>query len=703
MKYNAAMKFQNYKWSNGWIWLYGHTMHVETIIELADSSPHHTILRMALDHLGQYGQAQLPESAQLKLQQYKAANQIDTFFVSIPKASVLLPLSCYAGLQLEILRCFSRLWMEAQEQEDLFDAEDFDRLPCSWNYVVVCILMSALSGQMNALLFPAYTLHFEDMGWPLIRAGMAVTIGFVSRVLVQQLTLRAGYWLAVPLSMIHLTFAILALIFTTSEWAVFAQIVCVFGIDPGCAIEGIAFDAFGASEVQARQATSTCLSVWTMNQALSCTIGGLIYDSLGWFGIATYHSACEGLLLFLLCLQPHCRQSFIQAFFKGHSDVVPESSTLENELASKEGLFTHVVPGTTGATKELKLSGNVEDLQIEEAEGSPAMSEPRMSPSMEKVPQVSQVRVSSSDRRSRRSGRSIRSTCSAQSQGTKTTAGTAKSGKSDAQKSAGTMSAGTFKTKHTGWTSVTRQTAKTVLTAFTKMTALSEAGEHFRHHFGTRNVLLPEIAGATGAERVMREVMDEDEGKIPARAGIGAIPADVRLPALLIVLTAFLNNCVYAMEFATFAIYFKQVHNWKEATLASIAQTAGDLVAAIAMQVIPALFTGGYDPDEAGCVRRSFHHITSQPYNLSFILATWILFNFGMLSPILALAIVAQILMGTSYVYCSKWVTDINLFYSFGDSKVFLSLQVICRNAEALGGGLAGILALLRLDFLWFS
>ena len=84
MKYNAAMKFQKYKWSNGWIWLYGHTMHVETMIELADSSPHHTILRMALDHLGQYGQAQLPESVQLKLQQYKAANQIDTFFVSIP-------------------------------------------------------------------------------------------------------------------------------------------------------------------------------------------------------------------------------------------------------------------------------------------------------------------------------------------------------------------------------------------------------------------------------------------------------------------------------------------------------------------------------------------------------------------------------------------------------------------------------------------
>ena len=39
-----------------------------------------------------------------------------------------------------------------------------------------------------------------------------------------------------------------------------------------------------------------------------------------------------------------------------------------------------------------------------------------------------------------------------------------------------------------------------------------------------------------------------------------------RLPALLIALTAFFNNASYAMEFATFAIYFKQEHNWNEAT-----------------------------------------------------------------------------------------------------------------------------------------
>ena len=33
-----------------------------------------------------------------------------------------------------------------------------------------------------------------------------------------------------------------------------------------------------------------------------------------------------------------------------------------------------------------------------------------------------------------------------------------------------------------------------------------------------------------------------------------------------------------------------------------------------------------------------------------------------------------------------------NLFYSMGDPKVFLNLQVFCRNADALGGSIGGVL-----------
>ena len=44
-------------------------------------------------------------------------------------------------------------------------------------------------------------------------------------------------------------------------------------------------------------------------------------------------------------------------------------------------------------------------------------------------------------------------------------------------------------------------------------------------------------------------------------------------------------------------------------------------------------------------------------------------------------------------VYSCKWSTDMNLFYSLGDSQVFLSLQAWCQIADAVGGSVAGVLA----------
>ena len=85
--------------------------------------------------------------------------------------------------------------------------------------------------------------------------------------------------------------------------------------------------------------------------------------------------------------------------------------------------------------------------------------------------------------------------------------------------------------------------------------------------------------------------------------------------------------------------------------MAGIAQTAGDLTAAIAMQLIPALIHIEYNPDEAGCLRRFFHNLFAEPYNLSFSLATWVIFHIGLCCPVLAVAIVAQVLMGTTYVF----------------------------------------------------
>ena len=190
--------------------------------------------------------------------------------------------------------------------------------------VFVCILMPLLNGAVSGFIWPGYSLHFAEQGWSLVTGGVAITVGFALRVATQQFQLRAGYWLIVPLAAIHLTFAVLALIYQTSLWAIFAQIVVLLCLDPTCAIEGIAFDTFGASEVQARQATSTLLSVFTIAVASSCTIGGILYDLGGWTAVASYHSICQGLQLLLLCVQPPIRTSFTEFFFGDPSDDAAE-------------------------------------------------------------------------------------------------------------------------------------------------------------------------------------------------------------------------------------------------------------------------------------------------------------------------------------------------------------------------------------------
>ena len=180
---------------------------------------------------------------------------------------------------------------------------------------MICLILPGLNGLLNGFLWPAYTLHFLNNGWPVVRAGLAQALGFSFRVLTQQMQLAAGYWLIVPLAVIHLAFAVLGFIYFDQEWAVFAEILVVFTIDPTCAIEGLAFDTFGNSESQARQASSTVLSVYTICIALACTIGGIAFDFYGWKGIAAFHTICQSALLFMLAIQPSMRQSFMEVCF----------------------------------------------------------------------------------------------------------------------------------------------------------------------------------------------------------------------------------------------------------------------------------------------------------------------------------------------------------------------------------------------------
>ena len=259
--------------------------------------------------------------------------------------------------------------MENVDGFDFDDDEDFDEfLPCSFKYIRLCLLLPGLTGFLNGFLWPAYTIYFEEMNWPVVRAGLAVSVGFGSRVFLQQFQLRTGYWLIVPLSAVHLVVVILALVYQEHEWAVFLQIVVWLGIDPTCAIEGIAFDSFCDSEVQARQAASTVLSVFTIAFACSCTFGGILYDAGGWTGMALYHISLQGLMTLLLVCEPACRHSFKAVFF-GSSEMetdqlgTGQAETGQSKTGGDPPAFVNVVP----APKEVAvrgLPGLVEELEV---------------------------------------------------------------------------------------------------------------------------------------------------------------------------------------------------------------------------------------------------------------------------------------------------------------------------------------------------
>ena len=237
--------------------------------------------------------------------------------------------------------------VDLEADEEPIEIQDFETLPCNCSYVSVCILMPILNGAVSGFIWSGYSLHFAANGWPLVTCGLSVTVGFLLRVGTQQLQLRFGYWLIVPFAVIHLAFAILALIYQLQLWAIFTEVVVLLCLDPTCAIEGIAFDTFGASEIQARMATSTLLSVFTIAVASSCTVGGILYDFGGWTwtAVATYHSVCQGLQLILLCLQPPIRKSFKEFFFANRSADVETApvSAFEGDHGPKKAPLA-VVP-----------------------------------------------------------------------------------------------------------------------------------------------------------------------------------------------------------------------------------------------------------------------------------------------------------------------------------------------------------------------
>ena len=92
LTYNVTNKFLTYNWNKDFLWYYGHTLHITTLLrqwkaynnDEKNNYVHNTILCMCLDHLGLEGTSHLTMEAQDLVQQFRIHNRLDTSFVDRP-------------------------------------------------------------------------------------------------------------------------------------------------------------------------------------------------------------------------------------------------------------------------------------------------------------------------------------------------------------------------------------------------------------------------------------------------------------------------------------------------------------------------------------------------------------------------------------------------------------------------------------------
>ncbi|CAK9039582.1 Uncharacterized protein SCF082_LOCUS23167 [Durusdinium trenchii] len=565
----------------------------------------------------------------------------------------------------------------AEDLEEWYDFDDDDEeeeLGWSWSYLAICVFMPMLNGFINGYSWGGYALYYTSMGWPLSRSGASCLIGFGIRPLFQQIQIRCGFWAIIPLSVVHLAGAILGLIYTTEEWAVSLEMGSWIAFEPAITWEGLAFDVFGKSELMARQASSTQLAVYTFSCAFGVTIGGIIYDFAGWQGMSVFHVVCQALMLALFIAQPSCQNSFREFFTKTSTSEIEDTSLHHSPEP------TSVVP-TEPAHKApaSDLPMVLED--IEELPGE--VPEEKTLANRSEAPRVSECQTSPPARPSAGQRRSARQSCKSNQSGPMRHSLVSQGSRQTHQTRV------TLRTTKSSKTKTSKGTKGTMLSRVTALTNLKDS-ENFQHSFMANNALRPTLAQRAG-ERNGPDTGHEEVKVTNVKSTSKAVPRDLRLPALMVMLCCFNNNLSYMFEFSTFAVFFKEYHGWNDAMLASFAQTAGDLTAGVMMKVFGAQTD---DDEDAGVLRR----LIKQPYSLACLLVGWSLCNLGMTSPWLPLAVTAQVLMGTVYVYTCKLTSDLNLFYSLGDQSVFLSLQVYCKNMEALGGCLASFLGPLLVE-----
>eukprot|EP00746_Dinoflagellata_sp_MGD_P151151 gnl/MRDRNA2_/MRDRNA2_82820_c0_seq1.p1 gnl/MRDRNA2_/MRDRNA2_82820_c0~~gnl/MRDRNA2_/MRDRNA2_82820_c0_seq1.p1 ORF type:complete len:508 (+),score=47.10 gnl/MRDRNA2_/MRDRNA2_82820_c0_seq1:74-1525(+) len=166
---------------------------------------------------------------------------------------------------------------------------------------------------------------------------------------------------------------------------------------------------------------------------------------------------------------------------------------------------------------------------------------------------------------------------------------------------------------------------------------------------------------------------------------VKGLPRQLLLPAILITMGTFLNIFLYVTEWAVFAAYFRQEFNWQSAWWAGAAQMSGDITGAMIL-----IASNKLKGKQQACQQIP---LCRPPYHISVLLFSWALCHFFLASDIFAVAVAAQVVMGTVFVFTSQFLVEMIHLYAGTDFKLFLKVQVMCGTAFGMGIACATFLA----------
>ena len=423
--------------------------------------------------------------------------------------------------------------------------------------------------------------------------------------------------------------------------------------------------------------------------AIASTVGGLVYDLGGWRGCAAYHLSLQVLQAFLIFTEPAVWASWSEW---RHGSSVSDSNPLpdprKNSVlpVAEESLPKAEEPGGNPpsllACDELLPSPAAEKAVAEgvEIHGAPDVNEGSGAP-----------------RASRRSKKCSRPK---------------PSGNSNARVSfAGDMAArgSVFASRGSFWgfgrasrgsrgSAASLSARRSLMSRFPDMPRSSVAVKMSRRSMACTN-MIPMTMPREASQLMFIEEEDDQVPGVNAGAGGAAkktIPHDIMAPAILICLIGFNHNLSYQSEWTLYAVFFAEQHGWTSATWAGLAQTSGDVLGTLIMQLqsrcAAATEEDGFDGHRC---QRLWYSLTAKPYTASWILLFWAILNFALTAPSLPIAVAAQVVMGTVFVLSMQTATKMNLFFSLGDGDVFLALQVMRQNFESFGSALAALVSLL--------